>query len=152
MLENVGLTHAGKWSEHAQSATARRVYLVIEFDFSEFKRDGVTLTEWASLLSEWRSAGISVADACSALHLHLAEWLPLVLVVSSGGRSLHGWYYVFNHPDSQLFPIMRNAYSLGADHVTWNRAQFCRMPDGTRVNGKRQAVVYLDPGKAVKNG
>jgi hypothetical protein len=152
MLENVGLTQAGKWSEHAQSATARRVYLVIEFDFSEFKRDGVTLTEWAPLMHEWTAAGITVADACSALHLHMKSYLPLVMVVSSGGRSLHGWYYVFNREESHLFPIMRHAYSLGADHVTWNRAQFCRMPDGTRVNGKRQALVYLDPGKAVKNG
>lgn len=152
MIEPVGLTKSGKWSEHAQSSTGRRVYLVIEFDFSQFERDGVTPTIWAPLIEEWKSAGITIADACSALHLHLAEELPLVMVVWSGGRSVHGWYYVFDRTsDEGIWPFMRQAYSIGADHVTWNRAQFVRMPEGRRANGNRRSLIYLNPGKAVKD-
>lgn len=41
---------------------------------------------------------------------------------------------------------MRYAVSLGADHATWTRSQFVRLPDGTRDNGHRQAVYYFAPG------
>jgi hypothetical protein len=46
---------------------------------------------------------------------------------------------------------MDYAVSLGADHATWLRSQFVRLPDGLRQNGRRQVTYYLDPRKAVKN-
>jgi hypothetical protein len=151
MLDYYGRTAAGHQSQHSKDNTAGRVYLVIEFDFSEFGRDGKTLSVWAPLVREWRTRDISVADACAALHLHLAEWMPLVCVTHSGGKSLHGWYYVFGQRDAELQPLMNYAGSLGADHATWTRSQFVRIPDGLRLeNSKRQRCYYLDPGKAVK--
>ena len=45
---------------------------------------------------------------------------------------------------------MDYAVSLGADHATWLRSQFVRLPDGLRQNGKRQITYDLDPGKAVE--
>ena len=151
MLQVQGLTVDGKVSEHCKSATAARVYLVIEFDFSEFARDGVTLSEWAPLVRAWRSAGVSVLDATAALHRHLSEYLPLVAAVHSGGKSLHGWYPAFNHTDRDLRLFMRYAVRLGADHMLWTRSQFTRLPDGRRENGKTQTCYYLDPGKAVRS-
>jgi hypothetical protein len=150
MLDFFGRTAEGRPSQHTKSNTARRVYIVVEFDFAEFGRDGKTPSRWAPLVREWRDRDISVADACAALHLHLAERLPLVCVTHSGGKSLHGWYYVFGHRDSELRPFMNYAASLGADHATWLRSQFVRIPDGLRENSKRQRCYYLDPGKAVK--
>jgi hypothetical protein len=138
-------------SQHTLEQTARRVYVVIEFDFSEFARNGMTLSEWAPVVREWRDSGITVTDACAALLLHLAWRLPLVAVVHSGGKSLHGWFYAFDKTEAQLRDFMNAAVTLGADHATWLRSQFCRMPDGLRENGKRQVCYYLDPGKAIKH-
>jgi hypothetical protein len=151
MLQVSGLTLDGKLSEHCKSATAARVYLVIEFDFSEFARDGKTPTEWAPIVREWRAAGLSVLDATAALHRHLSEFLPLVAAVHSGGKSLHGWYPAFNHTDRDLRLFMRAAVRLGADKQLWVRSQFTRMPDGRRENGKPQTLYYLAPEKAVRS-
>jgi hypothetical protein len=150
MFKFRGLTQDSKESEHCLEATARRIYLCIEFDFSEYGRDGVTETQWAPLVREWRAATVTVADACAALHLHLAQRVGLVLAVSSGGKSLHGWYAVYNQTEKQLRPFMEYAVSLGADRQLWCRSQFSRMPDGRRENGNPQITCYFDPGKAVR--
>jgi hypothetical protein len=150
MLRVSGLTQEGKVSEHTKEATAARVYQVIEFDFSEFTQDGVTETVWAPLVREWHAAGITVADACAALHLHLSVARPLVLVTYSGGKSLHGWYACFDLSEEQNRQFMTYAVRLGADPHTWLRSQFVRMPDGTRENSLRQTVHYFDPDQAVK--
>jgi len=150
MYKLQGRTLDGKPSEHCKEATAARVYLIVEFDFSEFARDGKTLSKWAPLVQQWRAEGVSVLDATAALHRHLSARLPLVAAVHTGNKSLHGWYPAFNQTDGQLRPFMQYAVSLGADHMLWNRSQFSRMPDGTRENGKPQTAYYLNPGNAVR--
>lgn len=150
MLRVKGLTQDNKTSEHTLDATAARVYQVVEFDFSEFAPDGKTETIWTPLVREWKAAGITIADACAALHLHLSVARDLVLVTHSGGKSLHGWYASWELTEEQNKKFFSYAVSLGADKATWLRSQFVRMPDGTRQNGKRQAACYFDPGKAVK--
>lgn len=87
--------------------------------------------------------GIGAADACAALLAHLAEYAPLTLAVHSGGKSVHGWFYAAGRSDDQLRPFM--AYALGADPATWSPHQFVRMPDGTRENGRPQAVYFFNP-------
>jgi hypothetical protein len=150
MLDYVGRTADGHWSEHTKQQTARRVYLVIEFDFSEYGRDHKTLSSWAPLVREWRAQGKTVADACIALHLHLAQRLPLVCITSSGGKSLHGWFYVLDRDEANLrSSFMNYAVTIGADKATWTPSQFVRIADGRRENGKRQSCYYLDPEKAV---
>jgi hypothetical protein len=94
MTKITGNTKEGRPSEHTLEATGTRVWQVLEFDFSKFARDGVTPTEWKPLLEAWENVGITVADACAALLLELASFAPLVLVVSSGGKSLHGWFRI----------------------------------------------------------
>lgn len=139
MLSIEGLTQDGKKSQHTLEATGRRVYQVIEFDFrSDY-----------SLMVEWNAAGITVADVCAALHLHLASLMPLACVTSSGGKSLHGWYLTHGLNELVQRAFMADAVRLGADPALWCRSQFSRIPDGLRETGERQTCFYLDPEKAI---
>jgi hypothetical protein len=115
-----GVTMEGNLSRHTLDNTGPRRFLVVEFD-------------------------TGTPDDHAALLLHLATIGPLVLAVHSGGKSLHGWFYCAGQPEALLYRFMRYSVSLGADHATWSRCQFCRMPDGTRDTGKRQTVFYLNP-------
>jgi hypothetical protein len=152
MIAPRGRTTKGTISQHSKEATADRVYLVIEFDFSFFKDDGQTETEFAPLVRSWRAANIEVADACAALHWHLATLpaaLPLVMLVHSGGKSVHGWFRAYPLLDDVTRLFMRCAHQLGADHVTWTLSQFVRLPDGRRQDGRTQKTYYLNPAEAV---
>jgi hypothetical protein len=97
MLTEAGRTKSGKWSKHSLEATAARVYLVIEFDFEALDQKRRP-TIWTPLIESWQSRNISVADACAALLLHLALFMPLACVTASGGKSLHGWFQVYGKP------------------------------------------------------
>jgi hypothetical protein len=108
-----------EWSAHALDNTGNRRFLICEFD------TGTT-------------------DEHAALLFHLGAIAPLVCAVHSGGKSLHGWFYVHGQPDVKVEKFFRYAVSLGADHATWTRCQFVRMPDGTRDNGNRQTIFFLN--------
>ncbi len=120
-----GLTQEGKESSHCLDNTGQRRFLVCEFD------SGTT-------------------DEHAAILLHLASRAPLALAVHSGNKSLHGWFYCAGQTEERLRGFMEYAVSLGADPATWTRSQFVRMPDGTRDNGKSQAVYYFNP-KTIKD-
>jgi hypothetical protein len=119
MSAPTGLTKEGRESAHTLNNTGPRRFVVCEFD-------------------------TGTPDAHAALLMHLGTFATLVCVVHSGGKSLHGWFYVQSHPDDKVNKFFRYAVSLGADHATWTRSQFVRMPDGTRQNGRRQTVFYLN--------
>ena len=108
-----------EWSAHSLDNTGDRRFLICEFD------TGTT-------------------DEHVALLIHLAGYAPLVCVVHSGGKSLHGWFFLAGQPEEMVKKFFRYAVSLGADHATWTRSQFVRVPDGTRDNGKRQTVFFLN--------
>lgn len=114
-----GKTKNGKESKHALANTGARRFLICEFD------SGTT-------------------DEHAALLLHLGTFAPLVCVVHSGGKSLHGWFYVHRQPEIKVERFFRYAVSIGADKATWTCSQFVRMPDGTRDNGKRQTIFFLN--------
>lgn len=114
-----GLTKEGKESKHTLANTGARQFLICEFD-------------------------TGTPDEHAALLLHLGGFAPLVCVVHSGGKSLHGWFYVYGQPEIKILKFFRYAVSLGADRATWTLSQFVRMPDGTRDNGKRQTVFFLN--------
>jgi hypothetical protein len=84
------------------------------------------------------------ADDHAAILIHLAGFAPLVCAVHSGGKSLHGWFFVAGQPEAKVEKFFRYAVTLGADRATWTRSQFVRMPDVTRDNGKRQTVFFLN--------
>lgn len=117
-----GMTQTGRKSQHTLSNTGERRYLVTEFDSG-------THNEQAAIIT------------------HLQGALPLVMVVHSGGKSLHAWWACEGRNEEQLWTFFRNAYLLGADRATWSRSQFVRLPQGWRSNkGRRQVVHYFDPG------
>lgn len=107
-------------SAHTKDNTGPRIYAAIEFDQG-------------------------TGDDHAALMSHLSEYAPLVMAVHSGGKSLHGWFYVGGQPEEKILRFYRYAVSLGADRATYLKSQFVRMPDGKRDNGARQFVYYLDP-------
>lgn len=107
-------------SQHSLDNTGPRRYAVIEFD------EGTT-DDHAALLHE------------------LENYAPFVMAVHSGGKSLHGWFYVEQQPEDKVLRFYRYAVSLGADHATFTKSQFVRMPDGLRKNGQRQVLYYFNP-------
>jgi hypothetical protein len=116
-----GLTREGHESAHSLEGTGPRRFLVVEQDIG-------TVDEQAGVL--WRLA-------CHA---------PLALVVHSGGKSIHGWFFCSGQDEEKVLrPFMRYAVSLGSCRSTWTKSQFCRMPDGQRGDGRRQAVYYFHP-------
>ena len=114
-----GLTQDGRESEHTLDNTGPRRFLVVEFDQGR-------------------------PEDQASLHLHLAHYAPLVMVVHSGGKSLHGWFYCQDEPEELIREFMDYALRLGADAATWTRSQFVRMPDGLRESRNRQRVFYFD--------
>jgi hypothetical protein len=115
----IGITQGGKESKHTLANTGARRFLICEFD-------------------------TGTADEHAALLLHLGTFAPLVCAVHSGGKSLHGWFYVHGQPDVKVEKFFRYAASVGADRATWTCSQFVRMPDGTRDDGNRQTVFFLN--------
>ena len=67
------------------------------------------------------------------------------MVVDSGGKSLHSWFAVARATEPEVEHFMRYAISIGADPAGRIPSQLCRMPHGTRDNGKRQPVLFIDP-------
>jgi hypothetical protein len=149
MVSKSGLTMEGKESQHTLEATSKRIYQVVEFDFSPTDRNG-TPTVYAPLLARWRADGISTLDACAALSAHLARRLPSwVLFLDSGGKSGHAWFNVRGLPNQAQREFFSQAVRLGADAQLWTRSQFVRMPDGHRENGRQQSVFYFNPQNAI---
>ena len=109
MTSRTGLTKDGRESKHTLSNTGPRRFLICEFD------TGTT-------------------DQHAALLIHLAGYAPMVCAVHSGGKSLHGWFFVEGEPEDRILKFFRYAVSLGADPATWPCSQFVRMPDGRRDN------------------
>ncbi len=124
MSSVLGKTKDGRDSKHCLENTGPRRFLVVEFDQGE-------------------------ADQHAAILIHLAAMYPLALALHSGGKSLHGWFFCQGQPEDNIHAMMTYAVTLGADPRGWTKSQFMRMPDGTRDNGKRQTVYYLNP-KTIK--
>ncbi len=120
MLATYGMTKSGNKSMRTIENTGPRRFLVVEFDTGTF-------------------------DQHAAVLCHLLRYAPLVMVVHSGNKSAHGWFFCAGGQESAVERFFRYAVSLGADPATWTRCQFVRMPDGQRDNGKRQSVIYFNP-------
>lgn len=113
-----GVTKEGKISQHCEANTGPKVFQVVEFDFGD-PRNHV------------------------AIHLHLASLLPLMMLVYSGGKSVHGWYRLTT--EAEALPFFAEACSLGADPKMWGKSQFSRMPGGLNPKHNRtQKVLYFD--------
>jgi len=140
-----GLTKRGEPSRRAKEMFPDRHYLVLECDPPP---EG----ELSELLNWDGQANI--------LH-HLGRTLPLVCVVHSAGKSLHGWYRADSLSDDEVLKFYRYARGLGADYAAYQPHQLVRLPWGLRmpkVNydtgeiikpGGVQRVIYLAPARAL---
>jgi hypothetical protein len=118
-----GRTQNGHMSAHSLANTGPRRFLVVE-------QDRGTLDEQAAVILHWA--------ACA----------PLVLVVHSGRRSLHAWFYCAGQPEEKLRGCMEWFVRLGADSAGWGKSQFTRMPGARRSDtGVQQAVYFIAPHK-----
>lgn len=135
---------SGRESEHTLDNTGPRCFIVVEFDFSEYGRDGTTPTQWQPMLQRLKKQNLSVQDLCANLLLRLNRAIPMTMAVSSGGKSIHGWWYCLGQDEAHVSKFHDYAITLGADPATRLKSQFVRMPDGTRDGGKEQPVLYFN--------
>lgn len=140
-----GLTQRGSYSDRSLNNVGPHRFLPLEFDICEFERNGKTHKPFAPLVREWRSRGISPKQAQAALILHLMRNREPVLVVDSGGKSLHVWFFCEGNPEPEITEYVKRAVIIGVDHVTDSKAQLVRMPEGTRDSGERQEAIYYNP-------
>jgi hypothetical protein len=108
----------GKPSAHTLANTGPRRFLVTEFDSG-------------------------TRDEQAALIWHLRQFAPLAVVLTSGGKSLHAWWNCREAGEALAGRFFRYAVSLGADHATWTRSQFVRLPQGWRADKERRQEVYF---------
>lgn len=123
MTALTGLNQDGQESTRCHgNATKNRTYQVIEFDHD-------TLDTQVTILT----------------NLH-SERTPLVLVVNSGGKSLHGWFDVRLLDEAQKREFFAQACRCGADDTLWDQCKLVRMPGGLRrANCQRQSILFFDP-------
>lgn len=115
-----GLTQDGKESMHCLDNCGPRRFCVCDFDEPS-------------------------SDKHASIIWHLRKVSDLVLVTSSGGKSLHAW---FNVPTDEEPDFWKVAIENGADAALMrNRSSFVRLPFGKRDNGNLQTLLYLDPSK-----
>lgn len=123
MTAQTGLNKWGRSSTRCLQNTGPRRFLVIEFDI------------------------LSIEEQ-AAIHNHLSWRYPLALVLHSGGKSLHGWYYVAGVPEDELRGFMNYAVSLGADPHSWTPCHMVRTPGGLRRYGvefRLQRPIFFNP-------
>jgi hypothetical protein len=113
------------YGEHTSNNTGERMYLIIEND----KHDKVKQER---------------------ILYHFSKKLPLVCIVDSGGKSLHGWFNCAGEKEDKIMKILKEACRHGGDNKMRYKSQFCRLPNGKRSTGEKQSVLYFDPENTVK--
>jgi hypothetical protein len=140
-----GINQEGEKSFRCLNNTGPRRFLVVECDPKKW--ENLNAAERACYADEAAYIAVKKDEAAGVLwHLvQTARQFPLVLVVDTAGKSLHGWFLVAGAPEEEVRRFFRYAVALGADQATWIRCQFVRVPNGTRDNGKRQSAIYFNP-------
>ncbi len=115
-----GLTKQGDpTSGNCADGILCRRYIIVEFDLAP---DGLPFSR----------------NAQASILAHLATTAPLVMVVHSGGKSMHGWFAAPNNLEQWFADAVR----LGADPALWRIQQLTRLPGGLRQNGHRQEILW----------
>lgn len=116
----------GKPSARCQNNTGTRRHLVAESDDRT-----LTKAQQAQLIAK------------------LGEFAPLILVVDSGGKSLHAWFRVDHLSARDQVRFFYVACLLGADKSRWDMCGWLRMPGGLRqvegASAVRQRILYFNP-------
>ncbi len=122
MSDYEGINLEGKPSRRCNDNTGKRQFLIVE-------QDKTPLADQLSIIK------------------HLAEFAPLIMVVHSGGKSYHAWFWCHSDlSEEELRLFMNYAVSLGADPMTFTKCQLVRTPNATRSsNGNKQRVISFRP-------
>ena len=121
MSEEFGVSLDGEISNRCNHNTGPERFVVIEFDDME------------------ENVQVSMIK-------HLSQFLPLVLVLHSGGKSFHAWFNGCDSSEERVLAFRRHAASLGADKAVFTRCQMVRMPNQYREeNGNLQELHYFAP-------
>lgn len=122
LRKRTGTTLSGRQTCHCRDATGDRRYIIFESDVGDSMDDQVAVLFWLAAETETN----------------------LRAVVSSGKKSVHGWFDMAGVPPADLFDWFVNcAIPLGADPRLIVPEQFVRMPGGVRDSGARQETLYL---------
>ena len=119
-------TQSGRLSGHCRAATGKRKYLVVEFDDEK-----ITKSQQTGLIR----------------FLEKQSGAQLVMLVDSGGKSIHGWFKA-SIDESTNWRFMTLAVALGADPRMWLPEQFARTPNCRRSNGNLQKCLFLEGGNS----
>ena len=119
-------TSEGKPSPRALSNIAERRYLVLDFDKGSRGEQATII--W-HLKTAWKERGAG-----------------LVMVLWTGGKGLHAWWYVRHLGEAEVWILREEASRLGACSSTLqNRAQLVRVPNARRADsGERQSVYFFN--------
>lgn len=121
MSEEFGVSLDGEISNRCNNNTGPERFVVIEFDDME------------------ENVQVSMIK-------HLSQFLPLVLVLHSGGKSFHAWFNGCDSSEERVLAFRRHAASLGADKAVFTMCQMVRMPNQCREeNGNLQELHYFAP-------
>jgi hypothetical protein len=156
MSAYLGKNQKDDLSARSLENTGPRRFLITEMDFSYFDRNGNIPTVWHDTIDHVAKEGRTVQDMSASILSVLSMTdealdlsLRLALVVFSGKKSLHGWWYCAHRTDAEIKPFFARAISLGADPATWTPCQWVRMPGGLRYIEDalpvRQEIFYFDP-------
>jgi hypothetical protein len=148
-MRTEGVYEKDVFSPKTNTNVLYRRWLCVEWDIP---LDHSIPSFWHPLVKEWSNMGVTTKDAQTRLLAHLATFeFTLGMVVDSGGKSLHSWFAAAHANETQIERFMRYAISIGADAAGRVPSQFFRMPHGTRDNGKRQPVLFIDPKTLTNN-
>jgi hypothetical protein len=122
-----------------------RKYTVMDFDFTlngSFGELIQRIMEEEGLMPRY-----VIHEITAAIILEIAQRspdVPLLMVVDSGGKSLHAWWDIASMPYEKQKEWFYKAVPLGADWRIFDvTCQFVRMPHGTKeITGVRQSVIY----------
>jgi hypothetical protein len=148
-MRNEGVYKKDVFSPKTNANVLYRRWLCVEWDMPV---DQSIPSLWRPLVKEWSAMGVTSRDAQARLLTHLSTFqFKLGMVVDSGGKSLHSWFSVTHATEAEIERFMRYAVSIGADPAGRVPSQFFRMPHGTRDNGNRQPVLFIDPKTLANN-
>jgi hypothetical protein len=148
-MKSGGVYKKDVFSPKTNANVLYRRWLCVEWDMP---LDASVPSFWHPMVKEWSAMGVTTKDAQTRLLTHLSTFeFKLGMVVDSGGKSLHSWFAVSHATEAEIERFMRYAISIGSDPAGRVPSQFFRMPHGTRDNGKRQPVLFIDPKTLTNN-
>lgn len=110
-------------------------------------RCNANVKERRYMVLEMDSKDDAKVERFNTFAMRLSEFIPLVLAVDTGNKSIHYWYDTTKAKPAQVAAIFSCACMHGADKRLGVKSQIARMPNVSSSSEGRgaQRVVYYDP-------